>query len=151
MEKLPLSDPPTAEEEAACRKLLREFLRTEVAPKLLPAINHELELSFTEKRICLVGTGGTATILARVQASLETFDRARIEGTVLSNDAVHEQMARLWSLPISRRKEVTGLPKDRADVILTGVAIYSSVMEEFGFKELRVSTRGLRFAALIQG
>jgi exopolyphosphatase/pppGpp-phosphohydrolase len=32
-----------------------------------------------------------------------------------------------------------------------GVAIYQAVMEEFGFPELRISTRGLRFAALMEG
>ena len=42
-----------------------------------------------------------------------------------------------------------GLPKSRADVILTGVLIYEAVMEEFGFTQLRVSTRGLRFAAVM--
>jgi exopolyphosphatase/pppGpp-phosphohydrolase len=41
------------------------------------------------------------------------------------------------------------MPKLRADVILTGVAIYEAVMREFHFKELRVSTRGLRFAAVM--
>jgi exopolyphosphatase/guanosine-5'-triphosphate,3'-diphosphate pyrophosphatase len=55
----------------------------------------------------------------------------------------------LWSLPLSARQEVMGLPKNRADVILTGVAIYEAVMEEFGFSELRISTRGLRFAAVM--
>jgi exopolyphosphatase/pppGpp-phosphohydrolase len=30
-----------------------------------------------------------------------------------------------------------------------GVAIYQAVMEDFGFRELRVSTRGLRFAAVM--
>jgi exopolyphosphatase/pppGpp-phosphohydrolase len=55
----------------------------------------------------------------------------------------------LWSLPLAERKEVVGLPKLRADVILTGVLIYEAVMEEFGFKQLRVSTRGLRFAAVM--
>jgi exopolyphosphatase/pppGpp-phosphohydrolase len=34
-------------------------------------------------------------------------------------------------------------------VILTGVAIYEAVMEQFGFAELRVSTRGLRFGAVM--
>jgi len=32
-----------------------------------------------------------------------------------------------------------------------GVAIYQAVMEEFGFRELRISTRGLRFAAVMDG
>jgi exopolyphosphatase/pppGpp-phosphohydrolase len=55
----------------------------------------------------------------------------------------------LWKLPLAERKEIIGLPKTRADVILTGVLIYEMVMEEFGFKQLRVSTRGLRFAAVM--
>jgi exopolyphosphatase/guanosine-5'-triphosphate,3'-diphosphate pyrophosphatase len=56
---------------------------------------------------------------------------------------------RLWGLPLAERKKITGLPKDRADVILPGVVIYEGVMEEFRFQELRVSTRGLRFAAVM--
>jgi exopolyphosphatase/pppGpp-phosphohydrolase len=44
---------------------------------------------------------------------------------------------------------MAGLPRLRADVILTGVVIYEAVMEEFDFKQLRVSTRGLRFAAVM--
>jgi exopolyphosphatase/pppGpp-phosphohydrolase len=56
----------------------------------------------------------------------------------------------LWRLPLAERKEIVGLPKLRADVILTGVVIYEMVMAEFGFNELRVSTRGLRFAAVME-
>jgi exopolyphosphatase/pppGpp-phosphohydrolase len=43
-----------------------------------------------------------------------------------------------------------GLPKKRADVILTGMAIYEAVLKEFQFSELHASTRGLRFAAVMQ-
>jgi exopolyphosphatase/guanosine-5'-triphosphate,3'-diphosphate pyrophosphatase len=56
----------------------------------------------------------------------------------------------LWQLPLLERKEVPGLPRTRADVILTGVLIYEMVMAEFGFTQLRVSTRGLRFAAVME-
>jgi len=41
--------------------------------------------------------------------------------------------------------------EETPDVILPGVAIYEAVMEQFGFNELRVSTRGLRFAAAMDG
>jgi exopolyphosphatase/pppGpp-phosphohydrolase len=58
-------------------------------------------------------------------------------------------MERLWAMPLSDRKGITGLPKKRADVILTGMAIYEAVLQEFGFTELRASTRGLRFAAAL--
>jgi exopolyphosphatase/pppGpp-phosphohydrolase len=43
-----------------------------------------------------------------------------------------------------------GLPKKRADVILTGMAIYEAVLKELGFAEVMASTRGLRFAAAMQ-
>jgi exopolyphosphatase/guanosine-5'-triphosphate,3'-diphosphate pyrophosphatase len=50
---------------------------------------------------------------------------------------------------LDERKQIVGLPKNRADVILMGVAIYQAVMEEFAFRELRISTRGLRFTAVM--
>ena len=55
----------------------------------------------------------------------------------------------MYKRQLAERKEVPGLPKLRADVILTGVLIYEAVMEEFGFKEVHISTRGLRFAAVM--
>jgi exopolyphosphatase/pppGpp-phosphohydrolase len=58
--------------------------------------------------------------------------------------------ARLWSLPLAQRQRVPGLPPSRADVILTGVAIYAAVMERFDLPLLSLSTRGLRFAAVME-
>ena len=100
--------------------------------------------------IQLVGTGGTTSILARIEKKLDRFDREKIERAVLTFDQVVAQQGRnLWKLPLVERKEIPGLPKTRADVILTGVLIYECVMAEFGFQELRISTRGLRFAAVM--
>jgi exopolyphosphatase/pppGpp-phosphohydrolase len=36
-------------------------------------------------------------------------------------------------MPLRERKSIVGLPKKRADVILTGLAIYEAVLQEFGF------------------
>jgi exopolyphosphatase/guanosine-5'-triphosphate,3'-diphosphate pyrophosphatase len=151
LEKIPHSDPPTHHELAACRKWLKDFLETEVRPKLEPAFHRETKSNAATGPILLVGTGGTTSILARMEARLDQFDRARIEAARLSLDQVKARMKHLWNLPLEERKTIIGLPKKRADVILTGVAIYESVMEQFGFNELRVSTRGLRFAAVMDG
>jgi exopolyphosphatase/guanosine-5'-triphosphate,3'-diphosphate pyrophosphatase len=83
-----------------------------------------------------------------MEAALEHFDRERIEGFCLSRTRVDWHVNHLWSLPLARRRQIVGLPPDRADVILTGVAILEAVLGEFGFSELHVSTRGLRFAAV---
>ena len=80
---------------------------------------------------------------------LDRFDREKIERATLSFETVVAHRKNLWQLPLAERKEIAGLPKNRADVILTGVLIFEMVVAEFGFQELRVSTRGLRFAAVM--
>jgi exopolyphosphatase/guanosine-5'-triphosphate,3'-diphosphate pyrophosphatase len=143
MEKFPHSDPPTKSEFNSCRDWLKDFLHGEVRPQLEPALKKE------PGEIKLVGTGGTTSILARMEKKLDRFDREKIERAVLSFEQVVAHRKNLWKLPLAERKEIPGLPKLRADVILTGVLIYEAVMEEFNFKELRVNTRGLRFAAVM--
>ena len=143
LEKFPLSDPPTPAEFDACREWLKNFLHHEVRPQLEPALKNETG------EIQLIGTGGTTGILARVEKKLPRFDRDIIDRTVLTFAQVVAHRKNLWSLPLAARKEIPGLPKNRADVILPGVLIFETVMEEFGFRELRASTRGLRFAAVM--
>ncbi len=143
MEQIPHGEPPKPEELSACRQWVAEFLRMEVRPKL--------ELAMPRERVQLVGTGGAASILARMEARLEGYDRERIEATWLSLDRLRWHTERLWALSLEERKKIIGLPRNRADVILTGATIYEGVMQEFGFAELRISTRGLRFAAVMDG
>ena len=143
------SDPPTAAELAACRSGLRDFLETTVRPQLAPALRREEELHAAHQSVILVGTGGTTSILARLEKELTEFNRDAIEATRLSRDRLRWHTERLWRLPLAERKQIIGMPPKRADVILMGAAIYEAVLETFGFGELRVSTRGLRFAALM--
>ena len=143
LESTPLSDPPTAAEFAAVRAQLRSFLDREVRPQLAAHwdVNRLMKL-------VLVGTGGTTSILARLELRLPDYDRERIESACFTAEQVRWHAERLWQMPLANRRELPGLPANRADVILFGVAIYEAVMETFGIATLRVSTRGLRFAAV---
>ena len=145
MEKIPVSDPPTRGEFTRCCNWVKNLFDAEVWPLVEPA----LQQGKKNGEVRLVGTGGTTSILARVELGLDRYDREKIENTVLTLDQVRDHRKNLWRLPLARRKEIPGLPKLRADVILTGVLIYEVLMEEFDFDELRVSTRGLRFAAVM--
>lgn len=100
-------------------------------------------------RLHLVGTGGATTILARIHTGMTDFDRARIEAVRLTRAAVQRHREHLWSLPLAQRRNIPGLPPNRADVILYGVAIYEAILQHLDLPELRVSTRGLRFAAVL--
>jgi exopolyphosphatase / guanosine-5'-triphosphate,3'-diphosphate pyrophosphatase len=149
MEQLARSDPPTPAELTICRQRLKELLQAEVQPGLGPTLQQERASRPGPGEVQLVGVGGTASILGCMEAELDAFDRQRLEATRLTLDRVHWHVARLWSLPLEKRQQIIGLPPKRADVILSGVAIYEAVMEQFDFPVLRISTRGLRFAAVM--
>jgi exopolyphosphatase/guanosine-5'-triphosphate,3'-diphosphate pyrophosphatase len=145
LEKFPLGDPPAVAEFAAGRDWVRTFLRNQVRPALAP----RLAGASLSDPVQLAGTGGTASLLGCLEMKLDHFDRAAIESVRLSLDRLKDLRARLWSLPLAQRRETPGLPPSRADVILTGIVIYEAVMDEFGFPCLSLSTRGLRFAAVL--
>lgn len=149
MEKIPVSDPPGPGQLTECRNWVRDFLKLEVLPRMGPPLAAERTAAPASQPLELIGTGGTATILARMEAQLDDYDRERIEATRLTRDRVRWQVEALWSVPLAERKRFVGLPKKRADIILYGSVIYEVLMELLGFAELRISTRGLRFAAVM--
>jgi exopolyphosphatase/guanosine-5'-triphosphate,3'-diphosphate pyrophosphatase len=143
-EQQPVGDPPAAAELARCRDKIRGLLESQVAPRLRPALARETG------DLALVASGGTASVLAMMELGLREFDRARIEAVRLPDANVRAWVERLWTLPLARRRELPGLPPERADIILFGVAIFEAIQEVFGLNSLRVSTRGLRFGALLE-
>lgn len=143
LERLPPSDPPLPSELERGRQELAQTVRTLVVPALQPHL-----AGVGQGPLQLVGTGGTASVLAAMALQLATFDRTAIDGRVLRAAEVTARLEQLWSLPLSRRRALPGLPPERADVMLMGTLIYEGVMAVLGFASLRITTRGLRYAAL---
>ena len=144
LEQLQPGEPPGLEALGRCRAFLREFLEQQVVPALQPALRQ------CGGEVQLVGTSGTASILARMEAGAKDFNREQIEATVLPAGRLRALLEEQWQLPLASRRKTPGLPPDRADVILTGIAIYEAIMDRFGFARLQISTRGLRYWALLE-
>lgn len=151
LEKIPHSDPPKPGELAACREWLKGFLDSQIRGALNPALEREVKCHARHHAARLVGVGGTASVLARMENGMDDYDRDRIEATRFTAKKMRDWCERLWSLSLAERRKIQGLPAERADVLLTGVLIFEAVMKTFAFGELRVSTRGLRFAAVMDG
>jgi len=142
LEQIRPSDPPTGAELHRCRDYLRSFFAQHIFPVVGPT------LASLVHPVLLVGTGGTASILARMEFGLEKFERDEIERAPITLASLRGWMERMWAMPLTERRAIIGLPKKRADVILTGLAIYEAVLQELGFTAMQASTRGLRFAAV---
>ncbi|MCM2278381.1 MAG: Ppx/GppA family phosphatase [Oligoflexia bacterium] len=97
----------------------------------------------------LVAVAGTATTLAAWHLGLPRFDAARIDGLTLSRGDVHRMVEELKWRDHDERCALPGVEKGRADVLLAGAMILWRAMELLSFPECRVSTRGLRFGALL--
>jgi exopolyphosphatase/guanosine-5'-triphosphate,3'-diphosphate pyrophosphatase len=52
-------------------------------------------------------------------------------------------------MPLDQRRQVPGLPPERADIIVAGGAVVLFAMEALGVYELTVSVRNLRYGALL--
>lgn len=144
LEELAPADPPQPADLLRAQRRVRDQLEAELAPALRPRL-----VACGAAGVRLIGTGGTATILALMAQGLTRFERGRVDGFSLSRGQVAEWLQRLWTLPLARRRQLPGLPPERADVILTGVLIYEAVMAAFGLSQLQVTTRSLRYAALV--
>ncbi len=93
----------------------------------------------------LIGVAGTVVALASLHLRLEKFDAAAIDGTVLTRGDLHVLVEGLKWRNREERLAMVGMEKGREDVLLAGALITWRVLEEFGYPELTVSTRGLRY------
>ena len=149
MEAIPHADPPSDQDLAQARVWLRRVLDREVTAHVEPELKRVRQSLSPISVLQLIGTGGTASILGCIEAKLDVFDRDRLEAVSLNIDRLQQTVTLLWSLSLLERKKIVGLPASRADVILTGAAIYEAIMTRFSFQELRISTRGLRYGAAL--
>jgi exopolyphosphatase/guanosine-5'-triphosphate,3'-diphosphate pyrophosphatase len=98
----------------------------------------------------LVGIGGTATSLGSMQLGLDTFARDKIHGMQLTVDELRGQIRELQTKDLAARRQITGLPPERADIILAGAMIILSSMERLKKDAIHISCYGLRYGLFYQ-
>jgi exopolyphosphatase/guanosine-5'-triphosphate,3'-diphosphate pyrophosphatase len=103
-----------------------------------------------ETRSRLVGVAGTATTLALLDQGVETFDPAAITNYRLSRQAVDRLFVLLSSKRAQDIRVLSAAMQGRADVITAGTLILRCLIEQFGFAEMIVSERGLRYGAALR-
>ena len=136
-------------------RLTEEFLhgdppkRDEVT-KLRNKINKTLLQIPSHREGALVGIGGTATTLGSMHLGLEAFDQERINGLQLTIDTLRVHIEQLQEKDLATRKQIRGLPPERADIIMAGTMIILSSMERLKKKTIHISCHGLRYGLFYQ-
>ena len=92
----------------------------------------------------IVGLGGTIRNLAKIEAARRKFPLQNIGGFRLSADSLDETIEELCELPLEKRREIAGLSRDRADIILPGALVIRAILERLNQNELTISGAGLR-------
>ena len=129
-DRLLLNDPPTEVEIQSARDHARGVLESEFSPQPRP---HTVALA----------VAGTATTLASIEMGLERYDPDQIHRFRLPIEAVEDRLASLAALPLSERQKVVGLEPERADTIVSGAIILSTIMRFFGHHEVLISERDI--------
>jgi len=126
-ERVITTDPVNPEEEEELYKEIKAILNKEI----VNLKEHKAEM--------LIGIGGTATTIAAIHQELEPYDPDRVHKYSLSIEEIKGLLISLKSLSLEERRLLKGLHPKRADIIVAGIAIMVTVMEELGFKELGIS------------
>ena len=87
----------------------------------------------------LCGIGGTATTLAAQYLGLQVYNSLEITGTQILVEDLKALADKLAAMSVEEIAALPCMPKGRADVIVGGAVLISTLMEELGFARLIVS------------
>ncbi|RXT13867.1 Ppx/GppA phosphatase family protein [Ammoniphilus sp. CFH 90114] len=130
------SDPPTQEELSRLSMFLTVELSTQPWLKNL--------------KCPVVIMGGTARNLARMDQRKNQYSLSSLHNYPMDKQELEEMLRALSSFSLEQRKQVDGLSKDRADIVISGLCVFKQVMDGTQSDQLITSNKGLRDGILYE-
>ncbi|MGM0714767.1 exopolyphosphatase [Brevibacillus parabrevis] len=127
---------PSEEEFAQLRTFLADSLAT--CPWL------------ADRQCPVIAIGGTARNLGKIHQRQVHYSMDSLHHYPIQADAVTNILNALRKLPLEERRQIPGVSKDRADVILAGMAAFESLLHYAQSDCLLVSNKGLRDGVLYE-
>jgi exopolyphosphatase/guanosine-5'-triphosphate,3'-diphosphate pyrophosphatase len=125
------SDPPEGWQVAA----MTHFFRARIADGAVSLPRKGLRR--------MAGTAGSFTTLAALDRRMKVYRPERIDGYVMSADAVRKWADRLCSLTDAQRLALPGMEKGRERYMIPGMLQAVAALDHFGIHELVISDSGL--------
>jgi len=135
-------------------KMTERFLRNkEGLSKMLKFINGRfspLKKNFDMRNSLLIGSGGTNTTMGALSLNLRKYEKDRVHGLVISIKKINFVLEKLKNMSLVQRKEFMKVDPQRADIIIAGTIILREFMKRFGFEDMVISDKSLRWGVLEQ-
>ena len=125
------SDPPTEE----IGKLI-EFLDGEIKKVKRPVDT-------------LVGLGGTITTLAALEYNIYPYNPKEVNGKILTKRQIEKWFKKLSKMTVEERRQLPQIEDRRAEVIVSGVALFWRLLEIFEKERIIVSDWSVKEGAII--
>ncbi len=122
----------------------------EEVTRLLADFPNRSALAEAACRLHLLGTSGTVTTIAGIHLGLDRYERRKVDGVWLGEDAITDVVERLKGMSYEERVASPCIGRERADLVLAGCAILEAIRRAFPCARLRVADRGLREGILLE-
>jgi exopolyphosphatase/guanosine-5'-triphosphate,3'-diphosphate pyrophosphatase len=141
-----------------CVRLTEEYIKSDpidtmdlqkVIQRSISMLYPRLSAIFSDMRD-LIGIGGTITSLSSVYQYMEGYSNIEIHKFILTKEQIVRLLTHLRRMTLDERKKIQGLDPERADVIVAGAVIFSTIMEILKSQEIIVNKRGLRYGILVK-
>lgn len=109
---------------------------------------HKIDFDLSGSK--LTGVAGTVTTLAAIKLGLSTFNAEEVDKCIISIDEIEHILSRLTPLPLEELYLLGDYMTGRADIVIPGILILKCFMRRFGFNEVKVSTKGLRYGVFLR-
>ena len=135
-EKFLEKSPPSKEDIGRLKRKLNELLKEIVYPK---------------KPSDVIAIAGTVTTLSCMNLGLKEFEEDKVEMSSITMKEINKIIEKLSGLTSPKILENYGpVSKGRDDIILAGAIILSEIMNFFSIKSVKVSSRGIRYGAIVK-
>jgi len=103
-----------------------------------------------DKDTVLVGTGGTVRAMARYDQDEVDYPFDKVHNYSIEFDSVQQMSREFFKLKLAELDKLEAIGEGRSETIAAGAAVVRALMKKLDFKEMRVSTHGLRDGILAE-
>lgn len=107
-----------------------------------------LKKNFRLQKSILIGSGGTITTLGALSLGLKKYDQSKVHGLVLTKSKIISLLNKLQKMSMAERRNYMKVDPERADIIVAGTIILKQFIEIFGFDDILISDKSLRWGVL---